>query len=49
MDFLIPTAHRVKVKENEKIDKFTRDLKKKAMEHEGGGDPIYQPLRSGRI
>ena len=39
MDFVIPVDHRVKLKENEKKDKYldlARELKKK--EHESDGD-----------
>ena len=39
----MPTEHRMKIKENEKRDKFlglTRELKK-AMEHESDGDTNY--------
>ena len=41
MDHAIPVDHRVKLKESEKRDKYrdlARELKKKTVEHESGGD-----------
>ena len=43
MDFVIPVDHRVKIKENEKREKYldiARKLKK-TMEHESDGYSIY--------
>ena len=41
MDLAVPADHRIKLKESEKRDKYldlARELKKKTMEHESGGD-----------
>ena len=41
VDSVVPTEHRVKLKESEKRDKYqelTRELKKQTTEHEGDGD-----------
>ena len=39
MDFAVPADHRVKMKENEKIDKYL-DLAREAVEYEGEVIPI---------
>ena len=44
MDFDVPANHRVKIKENEKIDKYldlARELKKKIATHERDSDNNY--------
>ena len=41
VSFVVSTNHKLKIKESEKISKhldFARELKKKAVEHEGDGD-----------
>ena len=43
MDFVLPVNHKVKIKENKKIDKYldlTRELKK-VMKHEGDSDSSH--------
>ena len=58
MDFAIPANHKVKMKEIEMIDKYldlARELKKKAVKHEGNGDANHSwgvknsPQRLGKV